>query len=120
MATISELEKSVQAILFAAGDPYEKDRHGKKKRRQISRQGRIFPEMVVRARRQVHPQDPQQRGKHLLLQVVKGVVELHFPIVGAGTVEDDKSKDQKRQKRGEKSQIILPLSWLCQSYLHSL
>lgn len=26
MATISELEKSVQAILFAAGDPYEKDR----------------------------------------------------------------------------------------------
>ena len=26
MATISELEKSVQAILFAAGDPYEKER----------------------------------------------------------------------------------------------
>lgn len=26
MATISELEKSVQAILLAAGDPYEKDR----------------------------------------------------------------------------------------------
>ena len=26
MATISELEKSVQAILFASGDPYEKER----------------------------------------------------------------------------------------------
>ena len=26
MATISELERSVQAILFAAGDPYEKER----------------------------------------------------------------------------------------------
>ena len=26
MATISELEKSVQAILFAAGDPFEKER----------------------------------------------------------------------------------------------
>ena len=29
MATISELEKSVQAILFAAGDPYEKERLAK-------------------------------------------------------------------------------------------
>lgn len=29
MATISELEKSVQAILFASGDPYEKDRLAK-------------------------------------------------------------------------------------------